>query len=209
MADLGALTLAIEAGDRATAAQLTGAAIAEGVEPAAVLAAMTRAMDAVGTRFQAGEIFVPEMLIAARAMQHSMTELEPALVAAGVRPEHKAIIGTIEGDLHDIGKDLVAMMWRGANLEVIDLGVNVGADAFAAATAAHRPTIVGISALLTTTMTGMRAALEAVRSVDPRVKVFVGGAPVTPEFAAEIGADGYAPDAGSAAQLARSAVASA
>ena len=204
MADLAALTAAVEAGNRTAAAALTQAAVDEGLDPRTILGAMTAAMDVVGRKFQDGDLFVPEMLIAARAMKAGTAILEPVLVAAGVRPEHRAIVGTVEGDLHDIGKNLVGMMWTGGGLEVIDLGVNVSAEKFVAAAKEHDAHIVGLSALLTTTMPNMRAVVEAVHAAAPGVRVVVGGAPVTPEFAAQIGADGYAPDAGAAVDLARS-----
>jgi 5-methyltetrahydrofolate--homocysteine methyltransferase len=203
MADLAALTAAVEAGNRAAAAELTQAALDAGVGPAEVLGAMTAAMDAVGRRFQEGVLFVPEMLIAARAMKAGTAILEPALLAAGVAPEFTAVVGTVEGDLHDIGKNLVGMMWKGAGFEVVDLGVNVPPERFAAAAVEHRAHIVGLSALLTTTMPSMRAAVEAVRASGAAAKVVIGGAPTTPEFAAQIGADGFAPDAGAAVDLAR------
>ena len=203
MADLAALTAAVEAGNRAAAAELTQAALDDGVGPAEVLGAMTAAMDVVGRKFQEGDLFVPEMLIAARAMKAGTAILEPALLAAGVAPEFTAVVGTVEGDLHDIGKNLVGMMWKGAGFEVVDLGVNVPAERFAAAAVEHRAHIVGLSALLTTTMPSMRAAVEAVRASGAAAKVVIGGAPTTPEFAAQIGADGFAPDAGAAVDLAR------
>lgn len=159
-------------------------------------------MMTVGERFKKNEIFVPEMLIAARAMKAALTILEPLLVEAGVQPEFKAVIGTVEGDLHDIGKNLVAMMWKGANFEVIDLGVNIPAAAFAAAVQEHKPHIIGLSALLTTTMPAMRDAVAAIRETGIPTKVVVGGAPVTQIYADEIGADGYAQDAGTAADVA-------
>jgi 5-methyltetrahydrofolate--homocysteine methyltransferase len=203
MTDLAALTAAVEVGDRATAGALTQAALDEGADPRAVLGAMTAAMDVVGRRFQDGELFVPEMLIAARAMKQGMAILEPVLADAGVRPEHRAVIGTVEGDLHDIGKNLVGMLWKGAGIEVIDLGVNVTADAFVAAAREHDAQLVGLSALLTTTMPNMRGVIEAVRAAGLDTRVVVGGAPTTPEFAAQVGADGYAPDAGAAVDVAR------
>ena len=161
-------------------------------------------MMTVGDRFKRNEIFVPEMLIAARAMKEALKILEPLLVAAGVKPENTALIATVEGDLHDIGKNLVAMMWKGANIEVIDLGVNVAPDKFAAAVVEHKPQLVGLSALLTTTMPAMRGAIEAIRGTGVDTKIVIGGAPVTQEFADEIGADGYAQDAGTAADIALS-----
>ncbi len=202
-ADLAALTAAVEAGDRTAAAALTQQALDGGVPPKAVLDAMTAAMDAVGRRFQEGELFVPEMLISARAMKAGTAILEPALVAAGVVPEFTAVVGTVEGDLHDIGKNLVGMMWKGAGFEVVDLGVNVPAARFAEAARERGAHIVGVSALLTTTMPGMRGVVEAVRAAGLTARVVVGGAPTTPEFAAQIGADGHAPDAGAAVDLAR------
>jgi 5-methyltetrahydrofolate--homocysteine methyltransferase len=207
MADLAALTAAVEAGNRTAAAELTRAALDAGVGPAEVLGAMTAAMDVVGRRFQDGELFVPEMLIAARAMKAGTAVLEPALAAAGVVPEFTAVVGTVEGDLHDIGKNLVGMMWKGAGFEVVDLGVNVPAARFAEAAAEHKAHIVGLSALLTTTMPNMRPAVEAVRAASS-ARVVIGGAPTTPEFAAQIGADGHAPDAGAAVDLARRLLAS-
>jgi 5-methyltetrahydrofolate--homocysteine methyltransferase len=206
MTDLATLSAAIEAGDRVTAARITSEAVAEGQDPKTVLDAMVAAMDVIGAKFQCNEIFVPEMLISARAMKEATAVLEPVLAAAGVRPEYTAVIGTIQGDLHDIGKNLVGMMWRGANIEVVDLGVNVSPDAFVAAVKQHGASLVGISALLTTTMVGIKDAVEAIHAAAPGVKVIIGGAPVTPEYANQIGADGFAPDAGAAAQVARVAV---
>jgi 5-methyltetrahydrofolate--homocysteine methyltransferase len=207
MADLAALTAAVEVGNRTVAAAETQAALDAGVDPTEVLGAMTAAMDVVGRKFQEGELYVPEMLIAARAMKAGMEILEPVLVAAGVRPEHRAVVGTVEGDLHDIGKNLVAMMWKGGGIEVIDLGVNVPPDRFVAAAREHDARLIGVSALLTTTMPNMRGVVEAVRAAGLATRVVIGGAPVTAEYAAQIGADGYAPDAGSAVDLARSMLA--
>jgi 5-methyltetrahydrofolate--homocysteine methyltransferase len=204
MADLSALRGAIEAGDRVTAVRTTTEAVADGVDPRVILDAMTRAMGTIGSRFQRNEIYVPEMLIAARAMKEATAVLEPVLVAADIRPEHTAVIGTIKGDLHDIGKNLVAMMWKGANIEVVDLGTNVPPERFVEAAKEHGARLIGVSALLTTTMVGMRDVVAAVRAADMGdVKVIVGGAPVTAAFANEIGADGFAPDAGSAVEVAK------
>ena len=207
MADLAALTAAIEAGDRATATAITREAVDEGMDPRAVLGAMTAAMEVIGARFQCNEIYVPEMLISARAMKEATAVLEPVLVKAGIRPEHTAVLGTIKGDLHDIGKNLVGMMWKGANIEVIDLGTNVTAEKFVEAAKEHGATIVGISALLTTTMVGMKDVVGAIRAANlGDVKVIIGGAPVTQDFADLIGADGYASDAASAVEAAKTAV---
>jgi len=203
MADLAGLKMAVEVGDRNKAIEVTQAAVDEGMNPKEVLDVMTAAMDVVGARFQDGELFVPEMLIAARAMKEALVILEPELVAAGVAPEFTAVVGTVEGDLHDIGKNLVGMMWKGAGFEVVDLGVNVTAEKFVAAAEEHGADIIGLSALLTTTMPNMRRVIEAVRGADLDARVVVGGAPTTPEFASQIGADGYAPDAGAAVDLAR------
>ncbi len=208
MADLAALTAAVEAGNRTDTAAFTQAALDEGTDPTAVLDAMTAAMDVVGRKFQEGELFVPEMLIAARAMKAGTEILEPVLLAAGVKPEFRAVVGTVEGDLHDIGKNLVGMMWKGGGIEVFDLGVNVSPARFVEAAREHDAHLVGVSALLTTTMPSMRAVVEAVRAADLGARVVIGGAPVTPEFAAQIGADGYAPDAGAAVDLARGLLAS-
>ncbi len=206
MADLEGLKAAIEAGDRKTAVEITTAAVAETADPQAVLNAMTEAMEVIGGRFAAGEIYVPEMLIAARAMKEATAVLEPVLVASGIRPEHTAVVGTIKGDLHDIGKNLVAMMWKGANIEVVDLGTNVAPEQFVAAAREHGASLVGVSALLTTTMVGMRDVVVAVHDELPGVKVLIGGAPVTAEYAASIGADGYAPDAATAVNVAKAAI---
>jgi 5-methyltetrahydrofolate--homocysteine methyltransferase len=159
-------------------------------------------MSVVGEKFKKNEIFVPEMLIAARAMKEALKILEPMLVADGVKPDHCAVIGTVEGDLHDIGNNLVAMMWKGANIDVIDLGVNVSPAKFVEAVREHSPSLVGLSALLTTTMPAMRDTVKAIKDAGLVTKVVIGGAPITKEFAAEIGADGYASDAGSAVDAA-------
>ena len=209
MADLQALQAAIEAGDRTSAARLTHEALDASVPPQEILDTMTKAMSVVGRRFQDNEIFVPEMLVSARAMKEATAILEPVLVAAGIRPEHTAVIGTVEGDLHDIGKNLVGMMLKGAAIEVVDLGVNVPAARFVAAAREHGASLICLSALLTTTMPNMRAVVEQIKAAGLPARVMVGGAPTTPEFAKSIGADGYAPDAGSAVDVAQELLASA
>jgi 5-methyltetrahydrofolate--homocysteine methyltransferase len=207
MADLTALTHAIEAGDRVSAVRLAGEAVDAGVDAQEILDSMTQAMAETGARFQRNDIYVPEMLISARAMKEAMAVLEPVLVGAGIKPEATAVVGTVKGDLHDIGKNLVSMMWKGANIEVIDLGTNVPVERFVEAAREHGARLVGLSALLTTTMTGMKDVVEAIRAADlTGVKIIVGGAPVTAEFAREIGADGFAPDAGSAVDVAQAAL---
>jgi 5-methyltetrahydrofolate--homocysteine methyltransferase len=203
MADLQALTAAIERGDRGGAAALTRQAIEDGMDPEEILGAMTGAMDSIGLKFAHAEIYVPEMLISARAMKESVAILEPLLADSGIKPAFTAVLGTVKGDLHDIGKNLVAMMWKGANIEVIDLGSNVAPEVFVAKAREHEARLVGISALLTTTMVGMRDVVEAIRAANlGDVKVIIGGAPVTAAFAESIGADGYAPDAASAVKVA-------
>ncbi len=211
MADLKRLQLAVEVGDRETAVEVTQQAIAEEIHPKTVLDAMTDAMGVVGQRFQDQEIYVPEMLISARAMKAAVALLEPLLVGSGYVPDKTAVMGTIKGDLHDIGKNLVGMMLKGASFDIIDLGTNVTVDRFMAAAREHNADIIGISALLTTTMGNMRSVIEAVRAADdmPNLRVIVGGAAVTNEFAQQIGADGWAPDAGSAVILALRVVAEA
>jgi 5-methyltetrahydrofolate--homocysteine methyltransferase len=201
VANLDELAGSIEAGDRGAAIAHTKAALAAGVPTSGILDAMTGAMADVGARFQRGELYVPEMLIAARAMKGAMAILEPELTAAGIRPIATAVLGTVSGDLHDVGKNLVAMMWRGANIEVVDLGTNVPPERFVEAARAHDAGLIGVSALLTTTMVGMRDVVDAVRGAGLHLPVVVGGAPVTAEFATQIGADGYAPDAGGAVDL--------
>ena len=204
MPDLQELGEAIKRGDRDKSVALTQEAIDAKSPAQEILDVMVGAMDVVGKRFQKNEIFVPEMLIAARAMKESMALLEPILIDAGITPLAKAVIGTVEGDLHDIGKNLVAMMWKGANFDVIDLGTNVSPQKFVDAVQENKAEIVGLSALLTTTMPAIKSTVEAIKGAGLDVtKVVIGGAPVTQEYADEIGADGYASDAASAVEVAR------
>ncbi|MGQ9672965.1 MAG: corrinoid protein [Candidatus Aminicenantales bacterium] len=157
-------------------------------------------MDRIGILFKNGEIFIPEVLIAARAMNAGLARLEPLLVKEGVKPKGTVVIGTVKGDLHDIGKNLVAMMLRGAGYKIVDLGIDVSAEKFVAAAKEAKPDIVGMSALLTTTMIQMRGIVSSLRANGLTMPIIVGGAPVTREFANDIGADGYAPDAASAVE---------
>lgn len=204
MSQLTPLTNAIESGRRHDARRLTQEAIDGSVPAEVILDALIAGMDDVGRRFQCSEIFVPEMLVAARAMKESMALLEPLLVRAGLTPAFTAVIGTVQGDLHDIGKNLVAIMWKGANVRVVDLGTNVPAEAFVAAAREHDARIVGLSALLTTTMPAMQRTVDALRAAGlEAVKIVIGGAPVTQAYADEIGADGFAPDAASAVTMVR------
>jgi 5-methyltetrahydrofolate--homocysteine methyltransferase len=163
-------------------------------------------MAEVGRLFEEGEYFVPEMLIAARAMQAGLGLLKPHLKESGVKARGRVAIGTVKGDLHDIGKNLVAMMLEGAGFEIVDLGTDVAPEKFAAAVREHHPSLVGMSALLTTTMKNMHSCIEAIEDLGLRsqVKILIGGAPVTEAFATSIGADGYAPDASRAVALAKS-----
>jgi 5-methyltetrahydrofolate--homocysteine methyltransferase len=208
MPNLSELTEAVKNGNRVDAVRVTKEALEQRMPPAEILQALVDGMDDVGKRFKCNEIFVPEVLIAARAMKMSMEILEPVLAAAGLAPEHKVVIGTVKGDLHDIGKNLVAMMLKGANFEVIDLGTDVSAEKFVKTAKESGARLVGLSALLTTTMPSMRVTVEALRTAGlTSVMVMVGGAPVTKEYADEIGAHGYAPDAASAVELARGLVA--
>lgn len=197
------LTQAVIRGRRKDVPDLVKQCLDAGEDAKSVLEnRLVPAMMIVGDRFKKNEIFVPEMLVAARAMKEAMKVLEPMLVAAGVRPEFTAVIGTVEGDLHDIGKNLVAMMWKGANIEVVDLGVNVPPAKFAEAITTHNAQLAGLSSLLTTTMPAMRTTVKAIRDAGLPVKIVIGGAPITHEFAAEINADGYARDAGTAVDVA-------
>jgi 5-methyltetrahydrofolate--homocysteine methyltransferase len=167
-------------------------------------------MDRIGVRFKSGEIYIPEVLIAARAMHAGMEVLKPILSKSPTRLSKKVAIGTVKGDLHDIGKNLVAMMLEGGGFEVIDLGVDVSAEKFVEAIRTHQPQVVGMSALLTTTIKEMKTTLEAIEKagLKKEVKTVIGGAPLTAKFAREIGADGYAPDAASAVDVVTSLVTS-
>ena len=208
MVDLERLQAAVEAGDREAAVAVTEEALAAGIAPLDILEPMTDAMGVIGDRFSRQEIFVPEMLISARAMKAAVALLEPLLIGSGHKPDKVAVMGTIKGDLHDIGKNLVAMMLKGANFEIVDLGTNTTAEEFMTAAREHQADIIGISALLTTTMGNMRDVIAAVRAAEdmPHLRVIVGGAPVTHEFAASIAADGWAPDAASAVDVAKAVV---
>jgi len=164
------------------------------------------AMDEIGVQFRDGEIYVPEVLIAARSMHAGMAILKPILSKSSANKAAKVIIGTVKGDLHDIGKNLVAMMFEGGGFEVVDLGIDVAAHQFVEAIKSHQPQVVAMSALLTTTMKEMKIAINAIKEAgfQGRVKTIVGGAPLSEEFAREIGADGFAPDAASAVTVVRS-----
>ena len=195
------------AGEADEVNQLVRQALDQGMAPGQVLSGgLIAGMDQVGRDFKAGELFVPEVLIAARAMHAGMSVLRPLLAQSGAPTAGKYVIGTVKGDLHDIGKNLVKMMVEGAGFEVIDLGTDVPPVKFVAAVREHQPKLVGMSALLTTTMVNMKATVEALQEAGVRgsVKVMVGGAPLTEAFARQIGADAYAPDAATAVDVARS-----
>lgn len=206
MADLKKLYDAILTGDQKTAVAITEQALAEQMDPQVLInEAMIPAMNEAGAKFECEEYFVPELLLAARAMKASLALLRPLLAARGAEPVGRAVIGTVKGDLHDIGKNLVASMLEGAGFEVIDLGADVPADKFVAAVREKNPHLVCMSALLTVTMPAMRTTIQALEEagVRDKVKVMVGGAPVTPEYASQIGADGYADNASAAVKKAR------
>jgi len=208
MADLKALANAIIKGDHNASVEITKAAIDEGTAAKTVLDnGLIAGMNVVGERFKNNEIYIPEVLIAARAMKMAMEILEPELTKAGVEPVGKLLIGTVQGDLHDIGKNLVAMMLKGAGFEVIDLGVDVGPEKFVEQAKGRGAQLVGMSALLTTTMPSMEKTVKALREAGISAKVMIGGAPVTQAYADKIGADGYSPNAASAVDLAKSLVA--
>lgn len=196
-------------GNTKQAKEAAQSALDSGLPPEMVLKdGMIAAMQLVGEYFAKGEYYVPEMLVAARAMQAALAIIRPHLVTAAVASEGKVVLGTVSGDLHDIGKNLVAMMLEGAGFEVIDLGVDVPPNKFVQAIRDNQPSILGLSALLTTTLPNMKATLDAIQAAGMReqVKVIIGGAPVTMEYANKIGADGYARDAGRAVELAKSLV---
>lgn len=183
---------------------LVAAAIEQGVAASVLLNdGLCAGMGVIGERFKKNEVFVPQVLLAARAMKQGTDLLKPHLIADGVTPFATAVIGTIKGDLHDIGKNLVGMMLEGAGFKVVDAGIGVAPERFVELAQEHDAKIVGVSALLTTTMVTMRAVVEAVRAAGLPAKVMIGGAPVTQAFCDEIGADGYSPDAASAAELAK------
>ena len=208
MADLKILADAVIKGDQATAVEITKQAIADNMPAKQILdEGLIAAMDIVGDRFSKNEIYIPEMLIAARAMKSATEILEPELVKAGVEPVGKFVVGTVVGDLHDIGKNLVAMMMKGAGFDVIDAGVDVSVESFVEKAKESGAQVIGLSALLTTTMPAMEATIKALKDAGINAKIIIGGAPVTQAYADKIGADGYSPDAASAVDVAKKLVA--
>ena len=202
------LTSAVAAGMRNDTVRLTQELLAAGNGPDTIVEqGLVPGMAIVGEQFKKNEIFVPEMLVAARAMKEALKLLEPLLAAAGIKPKYTVVVGTVQGDLHDIGKNLIAMMWRGAGFAVIDLGTNVSPEKYLAAAQEHKAHIIGLSALLTTTMPAMKETVRVLKAANlPNTKVMIGGAPITQTFADDIGADGYAADAGTAVDLAKKLV---
>jgi 5-methyltetrahydrofolate--homocysteine methyltransferase len=207
MADLQAIAESLISGNAPAVAQGVQEALDGGASAGEVLnGALVPAMDEVGYRFKNNIFYVPEVLIAARAMHAGMDILKPLLAEGEVSSAGKVVVGTVKGDLHDIGKNLVSMMLEGGGFEVIDIGVDASPETFVNAIRDEKPQVVGMSALLTTTMVNMRTTIDALAEAGVRdqVKIMIGGAPVTQRYADEVGADGYAPDAASAVDLARS-----
>ncbi len=208
MADFQGIADALIAGQAPKVKELVQQAVNEGTDPAEILSrGLIAGMAVIGERFKRNEVYVPEVLIAARAMHAGMGVIKPLLVETGAESKGVVAVGTVKGDLHDIGKNLVLMMLEGAGYEVRDLGVDVSAEKFVDAVR-NGAQIIGMSALLTTTMTGMKTTIDAVTAAGVRdsVKIMVGGAPLTQSFADKIGADGYAPDAASAVDTANALI---
>lgn len=208
MPDLNELREAVIRGDAKASQAITQQALAEGVDPLMLVNNyMIPAMDEVGRRFECSEYFVPELLISARAMKAALDLIRPLMTARGDQPVGRVAIGTVKGDLHDIGKNLVASLLEGGGFEVIDLGVNVSPEKFIATIKEKNANIIAMSALLTTTMPSMRTTIEALKQagVRDKVKVLIGGAPITQKYAEEIGADGYSESAVGAVALAKKA----
>jgi len=193
-------------GDIEAVAEMVQDALDAGMAPSEILnGALLAGMDEVGRDFKAGVLFVPEVMFAARAMKAGMDVLRPLLAESEIASSGKCVLGTVKGDLHDIGKNLVTMMLDGGGFEAIDLGVDLDPSAFVEAVREHKPDVVGMSALLTTTMAQMKVTIDALEDAGLRdsIKIMIGGAPVTAEFAEQIGADAYAPDAAAAVDVAR------
>ncbi len=210
--DLDQLYFAIVDGNAKAAAAVTQEAVAADVDPQLLLTDyMIPAMDEVGARFEANECFVPELLISARAMKSAMEVIRPLLLGKAVEPAGRVVVATVQGDLHDIGKNLVATMLEGGGFQIVDIGTDVSPDKLADAVATHRPQLIALSALLTTTLPSMKRMIDRLTQDGLRggVKVMIGGAPVTQDFADEIGADGYSDNAAGAVNLARQLMAAA
>jgi 5-methyltetrahydrofolate--homocysteine methyltransferase len=205
MADFKGIAEALIGGNADKVKELVQAAVDEGVAAQQILdEGLISGMEVVGVRFKNSEIYVPEVLVSARAMNSGMEILEPLLAKSGVKARGTFVVGTVKGDLHDIGKNLVAMMLKGGGWKVIDLGVDVDAEKFVQSAIDEEADVIGLSALLTTTMVNMKQVIELSKNKDCKAKVVVGGAPLTKSYADEIGADGYAPDAATAVEVVNS-----
>lgn len=201
MSNINEIIEATIKGDHKRVPELTATALAGGLGPEVIIQeGFIAAMEIVGQRFSAGELYLPEMMLASRAMKAGLEPIKPLLAGKKVASLATVVLGTVAGDMHDIGKNLVAMMLEGAGATIVDLGVDVSADRFVEAVTVHRPHVIGLSALLTTTMPEMLTVIEALAEAGLRdtVQVIVGGAPISQKYADKIGADGYAPEAGSA-----------
>ena len=206
MVNLNGVSEALQRGKADKVSKLVKQALNEGITPKNILEeGLIHGMSIIGKKFKKNEVYVPEVLIAARAMHAGMDVLKPKLIETGVKNIGKVVMGTVQGDLHDIGKNLVEMMLEGAGFEVIDLGTDISKDKFVEAVKEHKPNIIGMSALLTTTMVNMVEVIKAldVAGLRDKVKIMVGGAPITQNYADQIGADGYSPDASSAVDKAK------
>ena len=206
MVNLNGVSEALQRGKADKVSELVRQALNEGTTPKNILEeGLIHGMSIIGKQFKKNEVYVPEVLIAARAMHAGMDVLKPKLIESGVKNIGKVVMGTVQGDLHDIGKNLVEMMLEGAGFEVIDLGTDISTDKFVEAVKEHKPNIIGMSALLTTTMVNMVEVIKALdaEGLRDKVKIMVGGAPVTQNYADQIGADGYSPDASSAVDKAK------
>lgn len=210
MIDLNNVSEALQKGDAERVSELVKQALEEKQTPREILeSGLIKGMNVIGVKFKNNEVYVPEVLIAARAMHAGMDVLRPKLVETGVKNIGTVVIGTVKGDLHDIGKNLVKMMLEGAGFEVVDLGVDISSEKFVEAVKEHQPNIVGMSALLTTTMVNMPEVIKALEAagIRDKVKIMIGGAPVTQNYAEQIGADAYSPDAASAVEDAKTIIA--
>ena len=210
MVNLNGVSEALQRGKADKVSKLVKQALNEGITPKNILEeGLIHGMSIIGKKFKKNEVYVPEVLIAARAMHAGMNILKPKLIESGVKNIGKVVMGTVRGDLHDIGKNLVEMMLEGAGFEVIDLGTDISTDKFVEAVKEHKPNIIGMSALLTTTMVNMVEVIKALEaaSLRDKVKIMVGGAPITQNYADQIGADGCSPDAASAVDKAKTFIA--
>jgi 5-methyltetrahydrofolate--homocysteine methyltransferase len=202
MADFKGIAEALIAGNAGKVKELVQSAVDEGIKPQQILdEGLISGMEVVGVRFKNCEIYVPEVLVSARAMHAGMDIIEPLLAKSGVKAKGVFVVGTVKGDLHDIGKNLVAMMLKGAGWKVVDMGVDVDAEKFVQTAIDEEGDVIGLSALLTTTMVNMKGVIEIAKNKDSKAKIVVGGAPLTQNYANEIGASGYAPDAATAVEV--------